>query len=110
MADVAHALIPSLQDDWFLDVSTSHQSPRNITQALRLHGPLNLAALRSSVELVIARRRRRWNLPEETGDAPRDILPIQDFCGWPVNARESEARRYIQQQADGILDLKRGPL
>jgi amino acid adenylation domain-containing protein len=110
MADVAHAFISSVQDDWFLDASTSHQSPRNITQALRLHGPLNLAALRSSVELVIARRRTRWNLPEETGDAPSDILPTQDFCGWPVNARESEARRYIQQQADGVLDVKRGPL
>jgi amino acid adenylation domain-containing protein len=110
MADVARALIPSVPDDWLLDASTSHQSPRNLTQALRLDGPLDLAALEKSVEFLINRYQTLRSPPVETRDASSDVLPIQDFSSLPLDARESEARRYMHQQADAWLELKGGPL
>ena len=109
MADVVRALVPSLPQGWLLDASTSRQSPLNIAQALRLRGPLNLAALRESVELVIARYQELWNISGEVPDSSSDILPIQDFSSLPVDARESEARQYIHRYADRSLDLDGGP-
>jgi surfactin family lipopeptide synthetase A len=114
MADAASAYISCLPDGRLLGASASHQSPHNITQALRLHGPLNVDALRESIELLIARHRSRRYAPEETRDASSHasihVLSIQDFSGLPIDTRESEARRYTRQQADRSLDLKDGPL
>jgi amino acid adenylation domain-containing protein len=110
MADVAPAFIPSVQGDWRLDASTSCQSSDNITQALRLHGSPNLAALRKSVESLLIRYQGLWNLTGETCDGSSDVLPIQDFSSLPIDRRESEACRYIHQQADGWFELTRGPL
>jgi amino acid adenylation domain-containing protein len=110
MADVAHALSPSVLSGWLLDAWTSDQSLRNITQALRLHGSLNLTALAKSVESLITTYQALWNNPGETREAANDVLPMQDFSGLPIDLRESEARRYIHQQADSSLDLKGGPV
>jgi len=110
MADVARALIPVLPEGWLLDASASRQSSVNITQALRLHGSINLAALRNSVEFLNARYQALWNIPGENRDASGDVLPIQDFSRLPPDARESAARRYIHQHAGRSLDPKRGPL
>jgi amino acid adenylation domain-containing protein len=110
MADVAQAFSPSVQGVWLFDASTSQQSPRNITQALRLNGSLDLAALRESVEFLITRYEAFWNIPGETRDAPSDVLHVQDFSSLPIETREGEARRYIQQQADRSFDLKGGAL
>jgi amino acid adenylation domain-containing protein len=107
MADVAPAVISSVQGDWLLD---ARQSSDNITQALRLHGSPNLAALRKSVESLITRYQAFWNLTGETRDASSDVLPIQDFSSLPIDTRESEARQYIHQQAGSSLNLKGGPL
>jgi surfactin family lipopeptide synthetase A len=108
MADVVRAFIPSVTDDWLLDASTSNQSNRNLTQALRLDGPLDLAALEKSVEFLVNRYQALWNPPGETCEASSDVLPFQDFSSLPLDARESEARQYLHQQADGWLELK-GP-
>jgi amino acid adenylation domain-containing protein len=110
MADVAPAVISSVQGDWLMDASTSRQSSDNITQALRLHGSPNLAALRKSVESLITRYQALWNLTGETRDVSSDVLPIQDFSNLPIDIRESEARRYIHEQAGRSLNLKGGPL
>jgi len=110
MADVAPAFIPVWPNGWLLDPSIPHQSPRSVTQALRLHGSLNPDALRDSVELLITRHQALWNIPGEIRDASSDVLSIQDFSSLPIDARESEARRYIHQQADRSLDLKDGGL
>ncbi len=110
MADVARAFIPSVPEGWFLDASTSRQSPRSITQALRLQGSLNLAALRKSVEFLITRYQALWKIPGEARDASNDVLPIQDFSSLPIDTREGEARQYIHEHADRSLDRKGGPL
>ena len=110
MADVARAFIPSVPEGWFMDASTSRPSSGNVAQALRLDGRLDLEALRKSVEFLIGRYQTLWNIPGQSRAASRDVLPIQDFGGLPFDTRESEARRYIHQQADCPLDLKDGPL
>ncbi len=110
MADVARAFIPSVPEGWFMDASTSRPSSGNVAQALRLDGCLDLEALRKSVEFLIGRYQTLWNIPGQSRAASRDVLPIQDFGGLPIDTRESEARRYIHQQADCPLDLKDGPL
>src|ERR1700683_5492047 len=96
MADVAPGFSPSVPDSWFLDASPSRQSSGSLTQALRLQGCLNLAALRNSVESLIARCQSLWNLPgwNPPGETPAasshllpsydvlpnyDALPISDF-------------------------------
>src|ERR1700722_14703144 len=116
MADVAPAFSPSVPDSWFLDASPSRQSSGSLTQALRLQGCLNLAALRNSVESLVARYQSLWSVPGETRAASShvpssyDVLPISDFAALPIDTRESEARRYIHEHADRSLDLKDGPL
>jgi amino acid adenylation domain-containing protein len=109
MAEVVRALIPSLPQGWLLDALTSRQSPLNISQALRLNGPLNLPALRESVRLVVARHRVSGDIPGEGADASGDVFPIRDLSSLPIEIRESEARLYIHQYADRSLDLKSGP-
>jgi amino acid adenylation domain-containing protein len=66
-------------------------------------------ALRGSVEVLITRHQALWNIPGETRGASSDVLSIQDLSSLPIDARESEARRYVHQQADRSLDLKDGP-
>jgi amino acid adenylation domain-containing protein len=109
MADVAPAFISSAQGDWLLDAS-SRQSSANVTQALRLDGSPDLAALRKSVETLITTYESYWNLSGETHDASSDVLPIRDFSSLPIDTRENEARRYIHQQADRSFEVTRGPL
>ena len=110
MADVVPVFIPSLPDAWKVDAPTSSQSSRNITQALRLDGSLNLSALRQSVEFLITRYQALWNIPEKTRDDSGDVLAMKDFSTLPIDTRESEARRYIREQAAGLPDLNGGPL
>ena len=91
-----------------MDASTSSQSPRNVTEVLRLRGPLNLAALRASVESVIARYQAVGSVPGEIQDTPGRVLPLEDLSDSPIDDQEGEARRYIQQYADSLLDLEGG--
>ncbi len=96
-----------------MDASTSCRSPVYITRVLRLQGPLNLDALRQSVEFLTAQYQAHHGEASdlgETSDASGDSLQIQDYQSLPVYARESEARVYIHQHAVRALDLKGGAL
>ena len=106
MSDVARAFVPSIPDSWMVDASTSRQSSRNMAQALRLRGSLDLAALQQSVDFLVTRYQALWNISEKLMENSSDVLSVRDFSSLPIDTRESEARRHIHQQEDGLGNLK----
>src|ERR1700678_2904390 len=106
MSDVARAFVPSIPDSWMVDASTSRQSSRNMAQALRLRGSLDLAALQQSVDFLVTRYQALWNISEKLMENSSDVLSVRDFSSLPIDPRESEARRHIHQQEDGLGNLK----
>jgi amino acid adenylation domain-containing protein len=81
----------------------SHHAPL----ALRLSGPLNIAALRSAIELIVRRHaplRARFTADEQTF-APPAAVPVVI-----VDTDEATARQLVSDEAARPFDLRRGPL
>ena len=67
-------LTPAQQRIWFLDQFEPRQSPYNIPTALRLRGPLDVAALEKSLtELARRHEALRAIFPDEDG-LPTQII------------------------------------
>lgn len=99
---------------WFLEQLEGASALYNIPWALRLTGPLDLEALRLSVNEVIRRHaslRTRFN--SEKGEGYQEVmselmleLPLVDMRG----AASSEVQARIEEEAKHLFDLERGPL
>ena len=101
---------------WILDKLEPHSATYNLPSALRMEGPLNVAALQQSLDEII---RRHEGL--RTTFAIIDGEPAQ-LVGPPVPAAlslidlsqlfepESEGRRLAGEEAEKPFDLTRGPL
>jgi amino acid adenylation domain-containing protein/FkbM family methyltransferase len=103
---------------WFLDQLEPETALYNISEAFRINGPLDVAALERSVNEIV----RRHEVLRTTFSA-RDGLPVQII--WPslhlripvvdVSDRhekdhEAEAKRLAREAAERPFDLARGPL
>lgn len=103
---------------WFLDKLEPGKSVYNVSEALRLKGPLDCAALSRSVEEIICRHEAlRTTFIEMDGNpvqlvAPRLTIeiPVEDLTQFPSAEREAEARRRISDRANHPFDLEHGPL
>ncbi|HEX6288924.1 MAG TPA: amino acid adenylation domain-containing protein [Herpetosiphonaceae bacterium] len=103
---------------WFLDQLQPGNAAYNVPTAVRLHGPLDLAALEQALNAVIARHETlRTTIGVRDGDpiqviAPTLRMPLQaiDLRAHPTSERESAALDLATSEAQQPFDLERGPL
>ncbi|HEY1017220.1 MAG TPA: amino acid adenylation domain-containing protein [Herpetosiphonaceae bacterium] len=101
---------------WFLEQLTPGQAGFNVTTAIRLRGPLDLAALRFALDSVVARHEiLRTTFVSEDGLPSQAIapaapvpLPLEDLSGSPD--RDERAGRLARQEAAQPVDLIHGPV
>ena len=86
---------------WFLDQLDPGSSAYNLPRAARLIGPLNLQALRQSLNALVQRHDSlRTNFVADQGDPAQIVspsreieMPVIELEGLSLTDRESEARR-----------------
>jgi amino acid adenylation domain-containing protein len=103
---------------WLLDQFETGNVYYNTRGIFRLRGPLNVAALKQSLDEIVRRHQvLRTTFPSEDG-RPRQVitphlsipLPTTDLCQLAENAREAEMQRLVAQESMHHFDLARGPL
>ena len=103
---------------WFLDQLEPHNPFYNVPAAVSLTGPLDLAALRRSLDAIIRRHEILRTVFAVVHGRPVQIvmpppalgLPVLDLRRLPEAEREAVARRLAAEEAQRPFDLARGPL
>jgi amino acid adenylation domain-containing protein len=103
---------------WFLDQLEPDSSTYNLPGALRLRGPLDIAALERSLNTIVARHEAlRTSFPTHHGQPYQQIvptlqvtLPVIDLSAVPQATREAVARDHALREAQQPFDLATGPL
>ncbi|MGD1020131.1 MAG: amino acid adenylation domain-containing protein [Verrucomicrobiia bacterium] len=103
---------------WFFDQLEPGLSAYNIPAAIRLKGPLNLAALEQSLNEIIKRHESLRTTFGKVEGRPTQViaptltiqLPVVDLRKLPANERETEVRRLVTAEAQRPFDLSQGPL
>ncbi|MBV9791761.1 MAG: hypothetical protein JOZ51_26460, partial [Chloroflexi bacterium] len=103
---------------WFLHQLDPASPAYNAPSAVRLSGPLNIDALRRSLNEVVRRHEALRttfitvdNQPMQIVAAQLDLpLPILDLRALPTDQRESEALKLSMQEFQRPFDLRTGPL
>jgi amino acid adenylation domain-containing protein len=103
---------------WFLEQLEPESGYYNVPAAIRLAGPLNVAALERSVNEIVSRHevlRSRFLLragePRQVIEQSAAIsLAVQELERVAVGERESEARALLQREARAPFDLAQGPM
>ncbi|HEX7241082.1 MAG TPA: amino acid adenylation domain-containing protein, partial [Longimicrobiaceae bacterium] len=103
---------------WFLDQLEPGSPAYNVLRALRLHGPLDPAALRRALEEVVRRHDAlRTTFAAVPGGAvqvvdaeARVALPVAELRALPGGAGERELLRLVEAEGRVPFDLARGPL
>ena len=101
---------------WILDKLEPHSAAYNLPSALRLEGPLDIAALEQSFEEIIRRHevlRTTFGIVEGEptqviGPSSRTALSFIDLS--QSSDSEADARRLAREEAAKPFDLTRGPL
>ncbi|MBI5302089.1 MAG: amino acid adenylation domain-containing protein [Chloroflexi bacterium] len=103
---------------WFLDQLEPNSPFYNLTEATRLTGALDVAALERALNEVVRRHESlRTTFPMVDGKAVQVIaptlileLPISDLRALDESVRETRARQIAESEAQRPFDLARGPL
>src|ERR1051326_556705 len=103
---------------WFLDQLNLRSAAFNIPLAVRLLSPLDVRALRLSIEEVIRRhevlRTRYPNIGGEPAPFVSSVtgidLPVIDLSEYPAAEREARARTIVNDETLRPFDLANGPL
>ena len=103
---------------WFIDQLEPGISAYNIPAAVRLKGPLNLAALEQSLNEIVKRHEALRTTFARWMDGPTQViaptltitLPVVDLRELSESERETEVRRLVTAEAQRPFDLSRGPL
>ena len=123
IADIARAESVSLsfaqQRLWFLHQLQLDDAAYNVPMAMRITGPLNLAAFESTLTEIVRRHEvLRTTFAEVDGQAVQIInppptqiaIPVIDLTHLDASEREAEAKRFITIEAGRSFDLSKGPL
>jgi len=109
----------SFAQEWVWHVQGGPVSARyNMSQALRLRGPLAPAVLaRSFTEIVRRHETLRTALHQEGGEMIQEVLPPADFpvpladlSALPESRREEQLQALVRAAAGQPFDLRRAPL
>src|SRR2546425_3433001 len=103
---------------WVLNQLMPGTSLYHTPMAVRLTGNLDVAALKSALDMVIARHdalRTTFGIVDES---PKQVvaksllldMPIIDLIEIPQPGRDAEAQRLLQDEAGRPFDLSQGPL
>jgi len=103
---------------WFFDQLEPGLSAYNIPAAVRLKGPLNMAALERSLNEIVRRHESLRSTFGKVDGRPTQViastlaikLPVVDLRELPANEREAEVRRLVTAEAQQPFDLSQGPL
>ena len=105
---------------WFLDQLDPGSPLYNIPAAVRLRGPLDLAALERSLNAIVQRHEALRTTFETVDGRPRQVihprmpvtLTVIDLRRQPADAeqREAKLRRQLAEEAMTPFDLAAGPL
>ena len=103
---------------WFFDQLEPGLSAYNIPAAVRLKGPLNLAALEQSLNEIVKRHESLRTTFGKVDGRPTQViaptltikLPVVDLRKLPASERETEVRRLVTAEAQRPFDLSQGPL
>lgn len=103
---------------WFFDQLMPQSPLYNISQVVRVSGPLDLDALRQTVNEIVRRHEvLRTTFPSIHGDPLQVVsskleldVPLQDLRHLPAAELEEEAVRLAQTEARRPFDLWTGPL
>ncbi|HVG21000.1 MAG TPA: amino acid adenylation domain-containing protein, partial [Blastocatellia bacterium] len=103
---------------WFINQMETGSSAYNVPYAVRLTGPLNVAALGRSLSEIIRRHEVLRTTFVSLKGRPRQViaeagplsLPTVDLSDMRRDDREAEAQRLTAEEASLGFDLSRGPL
>ena len=103
---------------WFMDQLEPNRPIYNLPDTNFFRGPLNLDALRRSLNEIVRRHESlRTTFRTNNGSAVQVIAPPQplsceviDLTGLPVAERRPEAQRLADEESQQPFDLTRGPL
>jgi len=103
---------------WFIDQLEPGNSAYNFPAAVRLKGPLNLAALERSVNEIVKRHEALRTTFTTVDGRPAQVIaptlivrsPIVSLRELPESEREAEVRRLAIEEAQRPFDLAQGPL
>ncbi|HEV2733662.1 MAG TPA: condensation domain-containing protein, partial [Longimicrobiaceae bacterium] len=103
---------------WLVDRLEPDSPTYNMASALRLHGPLDAAALKRSLDALVSRHEvLRTVFPERDGTPVQVVEPpgaaalkLVDLRGLSGTEREPQAERVTRLEALRPFDLERGPL
>ena len=100
---------------WLLDRATPGLTAYNMTIARRLSGPLDVTALRTALDTVVARHealRTRFGAAESHGEPVQLIDPpaparldVVDLASLPADERERETERVVRSRARVPFDM-----
>ncbi len=103
---------------WFIDQLDPGNSVYNFPAAVRLKGPLNVVALKQSLDEIVRRHEALRTTFAIVDGRPVQIialsltltLPIVDLRELPETEREAEVQRLATNEAQRTFDLAHGPL
>ncbi|TMC17286.1 MAG: methyltransferase domain-containing protein, partial [Chloroflexi bacterium] len=103
---------------WFLHQWAAESAWYNIALALRLTGPLQLAALAWSLASIVQRHEVLRTTIEQRAGQPVQVIaeqswlamPVIDLQGWVADKREQQVSLLQRVEAERPFDLSRGPL
>ncbi|MGB8476151.1 MAG: amino acid adenylation domain-containing protein, partial [Candidatus Acidiferrum sp.] len=112
------ALSFAQQRIWFFDQLEPGLSAYNIPAAVRLKGPLNLAALEQSLNEIVKRHESLRTTFVKVDGRPAQViaptltikLPVVDLRKLPASEKETEIRRLVTAEAQRPFHLSQGPL
>ncbi|HVB55147.1 MAG TPA: amino acid adenylation domain-containing protein [Candidatus Acidoferrales bacterium] len=103
---------------WFIDQLEPGNSVYNFPAAVRLKGPLNMLALRQSLNEIVKRHEALRTTFSIVDGRPVQVIapsltltvPIVDLRELPETERETEVQRLVTTEAQRPFDLAEGPL